>query len=434
MRLNQQRFSFCKILRRLISGFSLFASLAGAMIASCIAVAAPAKQVAAQTAKRPLILVHYMPWFSARPSSEGWGWHWSMNAFDPEKTTDGKRSIASHYYPLIGPYDSGDPTVIEYHLLLMKLAGIDGLIVDWYGLENHFDYRDLHRNSTALLQMAEKLGLRFGICCEDQTIPQLVAANKLPAANRAQHATQEIEWLRKNWFVSPAYLKLDGKPVLLSFGHNGLSDGEWEQVLTATRGPLLYLSEHRRRSTADGAFDWPVPQEGFAALDRFYAQSNGWPVAMPVAFPRFHDIYAEAKVHASWGRIADDGGQTFVRTLRRALQSGAPLVQIATWNDWGEGTIIEPSQAFRYRDLETLQRLRRNTIDPRFSFQPDDLRLIHRLFLLRHKAGQPFQTRRELDKIAQLLAAGSLSKARTALDRLESAPVMKPRRLFKSKP
>ena len=40
----------------------------------------------------------------------------------------GKRQIASHYYPKIGPYASSDPDVIEYHLLLMKYAGVDGVL------------------------------------------------------------------------------------------------------------------------------------------------------------------------------------------------------------------------------------------------------------------------------------------------------------------
>ena len=72
-----------------------------------------------------LILAHYMPWYVAKPHSRAWGWHWTMNHFDPEKIKGGKRQIASHFYPLIGPYDSGDPHVLEYHLLTMKLAGID---------------------------------------------------------------------------------------------------------------------------------------------------------------------------------------------------------------------------------------------------------------------------------------------------------------------
>ena len=80
-----------------------------------------------------LILAHYMPWYEAKPSSQYWGWHWTMNHFNPDEVVSGRRSIASRYYPSIGPYDSGDPQVIQYHLLLMKLSGIDGVIVDWYG-------------------------------------------------------------------------------------------------------------------------------------------------------------------------------------------------------------------------------------------------------------------------------------------------------------
>ena len=58
---------------------------------------------------------------------------------------------------------------------------------------------------------------------------------------------------------------------------------------------------------------------------------------MAVAYPRFHDIYEQAKVHPSWGTIDDNGGKTFALTLERALRSGLPLVQISTWNDWGKG-------------------------------------------------------------------------------------------------
>ena len=38
------------------------------------------------------------------------------------------------------PYDSADPVALEYHVALMKLAGIDGVIVDWYGMDNFNDY------------------------------------------------------------------------------------------------------------------------------------------------------------------------------------------------------------------------------------------------------------------------------------------------------
>jgi hypothetical protein len=345
-----------------------------------------------------------------------------MNAFDPDQIQGGKRSIASHVYPQIGPYDSGDPAVLEYHLLLIALAGFDGIIVDWYGRSSLFDYPALHRNTSALFPVAARIGLKIGICYEDQTIPKLVEAGKLAAGDRVIHAQAELDWLRSHWFAEPTYLKLDGRPVLLSFGTSGLTDEEWAQVLRlplpspppSSPGPI-YLSEHRRRPCASGAFDWPVPQEGIARLDRFARESREWPIAMPVAFPRFHDIYAEAKVHASYGNIPDDNGQTFATTLKRAIASGAPLVQIATWNDWGEGTAIEPSLDFGYRDLEAAQRLRRELVEPAFRPRPDDLRLPHQLYLSRKQQSAHATLKATNDKAARLLAAGQFAAARATL-------------------
>lgn len=380
------------------------------------------KRMIAQTAsrqQRPLLMAHYMPWFEAKPKQSQWGWHWTMNAFNPEQITTGKRQIASQYYPLIGPYDSGDATVIEYHFLLMKLAGIDGVIVDWYGLSNFLDYPALHRNTGALVQNAARFKLQIGICYEDQTIPKLVEAKRIMAEQRISFAAGELQWLRQNWFRLPSYLQINKKPVLLSFGTTGLSDEEWQQVLRTVDTPLLYFSEHRRRNAAVGAFDWPQPQRGLASVDAFYQSAKGETLFIPSAFPRFHDIYKEAKVGDSYGRIEDERGRTFDTTLTRAWNSGAPIVQIATWNDWGEGTMIEPSAEFGYRDLETTQRLRRMR-DGQFRTTADDLRLPYRLWALRQRqAGQPMLLPR-LNTVAGLLTSGKMPQARLALQRIEA--------------
>ena len=193
-----------------------------------------------QTDQSPVLLAHYMPWYTARPFSDHWGWHWTMNHFDPTQIINGQPRIASKYQPLIGPYDSGDPDVLEYHLLLMKLAGIDGVIVDWYGLTDFQDYALLHTNTTRLLQQCERLRMKFVICYEDQTIPALVEAGRITANNRIAHAVAEINWLAQYWFRSGSYLKLDDKPVLLSFGHTGLTATEWSQCLQQLTKPVSY--------------------------------------------------------------------------------------------------------------------------------------------------------------------------------------------------
>ncbi len=362
-----------------------------------------------------LVLAHYMPWFAARPVSPSWGWHWTMNHFDPEKQKDGKREIASHFHPLIGPYDSSDVDVIEYHLLVMKLAGIDGVIVDWYGLTDFRDYAALHRNTTRLLEQCERLKMKFVICYEDQTIPALVEGKKLQPGERVAHATREIEWLGKYWFKSPSYVSLDGRPVLLSFGQTGLTDEEWSLCLKQAAVEVTYFSQHHRRSAAVGAFDWPVPSEGMKAFERFEKSSRQWKSAIPVAFPRFVDIYAQAQVGPSYGQINDDDGKPFRRMLELGLKSKAPLVQLATWNDWGEGTQIEPSHEFGYRDLETVQNLRVNS-----SGQPVaaaiDLRLPIQLLEQRRNAKDAGDVNaRRLDEISALIVSGQLSAARSLL-------------------
>ncbi|WP_205678823.1 glycoside hydrolase family 71/99-like protein [Aquisphaera insulae] len=397
------------------------------LLAGIGAPAIAAEDPAKAEVKETLILAHYMPWFVAKPASPVWGWHWTMNAFDPERVdpATGRRQIASHFHPLIGPYDSGDPAVIEYHLLLMKLAGIDGIVVDWYGLSDLNDYSIIHRNTAAILAAAERIGLKLAICYEDQTIPRLVEAGRLAQGDRVKHAREMLAWLGEHWFRSPEYLRWNGRPVLLSFGRDGLSDREWQEVLPEVGAPV-YLSEHRRRPRAEGGFDWPVPKEGIAAFDRFREESAAWPVRMPAAFVRFKDIYAEAKVHASYGELPDRGGSMLASTLGEALAGRPPFVQVATWNDWGEGTQVEPSAEVGFRDLETIQRLRRERIDRAFAPRGEDLRLALRLYHLRGiQAARP-ELRAKLDEAAVDLANGRIATSREILGRLESAALSPP--------
>ena len=78
--------------------------------------------------------MHYMAWFETNESSADhkWGYHWTMANKNPNNVdATGRREIASYYYPLIGPYDSGDKEVIENHVLMMKYAGIDGVLIEF---------------------------------------------------------------------------------------------------------------------------------------------------------------------------------------------------------------------------------------------------------------------------------------------------------------
>ena len=107
---------------------------------------------------------------------------------------------------------------------------------------------------------------------------------------------------------------------------------------------------------------------------------KGESIIAPV-FPKFHDIYQQAGVHKSYGYLDDQGGKTFEQTLEMAWQSNSELIQVATWNDYGEGTMIEPTKEFAYRYLESIQR--RFRADKKFTHTPRDLRLPVILYQLR---------------------------------------------------
>ena len=64
----------------------------------------------------------------------------------------------------------------------MKLAGIDGVIVDWYGSADFLDYGLNNQATVRLFQFTRKAGLKFSICYEDQTLQHMIDGNFLAAA------------------------------------------------------------------------------------------------------------------------------------------------------------------------------------------------------------------------------------------------------------
>ena len=398
------------------------ARLAAAAPKTSGAPAVPKVSAVPAAPSKPLLMAHYMPWYSSKEGSGQWGWHWTMNHFKPDAIdSKGRRPAASQYRPLIGLYDSGDADALQCQVMLMKLSGIDGVIIDWYGKDEFLDYGINHRNTQKLIPYLQQAGLRFALCYEDQTIPKEIAGKVFPAENAVAHTQELMRWVEKNFFANPAYVKIGDRPVFLTFGEPYFKDAQWNEVFSVLKTKPLYFTEHgiRAETAAIGAFDWPIPRGGTAKAlaDQvaFNARAKSWPLFVAAAFPRFHDIYVEAGVHESWGKIEDQAGRTYTETLSGSLGSGASIVQLVTWNDWGEGTQIEPSVEFGYRDLEATQKLRKQHIEPSFSQNAKDLRLPVEWYLLKKKnAANPAATKK-LATFFPLMAAGRIKEARALL-------------------
>ena len=372
---------------------------------------------------RPLFMAHYMPWYQTQEVSGYWGWHWKMDHFDPKQVdADGYPQIASHYMPLTGPYDSKDPAVLEYQVLLMKLSGIDGVIVDWYGSTNQNDYGVINQSTVRLFEAVKKAGLLFAVCYEDQTVKILVESHKLDAVNVYTQGQADMAYLEANWFQDEAYLKTPDGPVLFNFGPQYFINGpDWETLFQglAARPVLVTLDQHYVPGAA-ATFPWPpmwasqngvLSQAGVESyLDSFYLKAANYKYKVAGAFPGFQDIYQEAGVSPSYGYLDAQDGETFKLTLQKAIEQSPDVIQLITWNDYGEGTIIEPTIQFEYRYLEMVQEARTQIDSSDMGYTQADMRLPLTLFQLRKKYPDG-KIQARLDEAFQRMIAGDMDLA-----------------------
>ena len=338
---------------------------------------------AIRTDKDPQVLVHYMPWFQAPPVSDGYGFHWHQGGakFDPYQVlSNGQLNIASHYYPLTGPYDTRDKNILEYQAALMKVSGIDGVIFDWYGIENALDYKEIQESTLEVIKVLKKAGLKYAICYEDQSIGKMIEAGNFEKEQALDYGKKVFAFMEKNWFHDDAYLKYEGRPVVYTFGPQYFFYKEqWDELFAqCSARPYFITLEGHSEGFADGSYNWfnmngkkTIPQV-VSQLNNFYQRQNEKPFLTATVYSGFHDIYAESG-GKSYGYLNDYEGRTFNLTLDAALKSYPDVIQVATWNDYGEGTIIEPTVQNGYRELEALQKMQKK-FDSDFPYSELDLR------------------------------------------------------------
>ncbi len=362
--------------------------------------------------------MHYMPWFETPETSDNrrWGLHWTManqnpNIVDP---ATGKRQIAAHYYPLIGPYASSDPAVIEYHLLLLKYAGVDGVLVDFYGNGGN-DLPLLLRNTNALVPRTADVGLTFGVVFEDQFAATL------------NDAKANMQYVGTNYFSRPNYIKVKDKPLVLTFGPQKYqTPADWTQILGVLPTPPTFLTlwyeSAEAGANAAGEYNW-IYSDFLTGLRNFY--QNRVPTlatAGGVAYPGFNTFYAQG----GWGGptfvIPHNNGQTLTQTLdlARQYQSRLSFVQLATFNDFGEGTMLEPTREFGFAALEQIQAF------TGVSFTVSELQLVYRLYNLRKFHAGSASAQATLDQAFQKLIALEVPAATTLLNSLAQPTPTRP--------
>ena len=249
-------------------------------------------------------------------------------------------------------YSSHDPEVLRSQMRKAKDMGISAFVVDWYG-----DREPFIDQSYALMQgIAAKNKFQIAMMYEE--------------ANQEEGATDEAIadfTMFHDTYLSPsapgrkAYLTYEGRPVIFVFPNGNHTD--WAKVRTAVNtwdpAPLL-IQENLpgpHPDAFDGFYPWINPGPlGWAAdgsnwgdryLADFYknmAEKYSDKIVVAGVWPKLDDH------KASWSlnrHISARCGQTYSDTFdlwRKFFPPGQtiPFVMIETWNDYEEGSEIEP--------------------------------------------------------------------------------------------
>lgn len=366
------------------------------------------------------VYMHYMPWFDSPNFNTNWGIHWTMANKNPNVIVDeitGEREIASHYYPLIGPYDSQDPNVIEYHLLLMKYSGIDGILINWYGkVGTNGDINLLLENSNAIVAASEVLNIDFSVIMEDRFVGN---ENGL---NPVDYVYINIEYLKNNYFLKNNFIRTSsGKPFFGIFGPININDeASWNYAMTAADEDVvflpLYWDKYKVGRNAGGGYDWVI-ESGVSGINHFYnSVASSLDYAMGCAYPGFKDFYAEGEWGNNYFYLNHNDGELLNQTLDLAIENKTSIdaLQLVTWNDFGEGTMFEPTYEYGFKMLTNLQE------KLGVSYSEYELQQIYRLFDLRKRYSSDSSIQNILNQTRDYFINYQVSDAVALMDNIES--------------
>jgi hypothetical protein len=389
-----------------------------------LALSAAAQPGAVDKSNPQKVYMHYMPWFETPATLGGtnWGYHWKFNNKNPNVVdANGRRQIASHYYPKIGPYASRDPHVIEYHLLLMKYAGVDGVLIDWYGVQGtNGDINHLLTSSNAIVEQIDDFGLKFAVVLEDR-FSTVSSGNLTPDIEKGK---ANVRYLRDNYFNNPQYIRqnADADPLLGVFGPIRFQTAaQWTQILAEAGEPVdfltLWYEKNDAGANADGEYAWIYQDAGRTHLqhqsDFYQHRAPTLGTAGGAAYPGFNDYYQEGGTGTSIGfEIPHNDGATLDATLQLAATNAAKIdfLQLATWNDFGEGTMFEPTVETGF---DYLVRLQQHTGVP---FGQGELELAFQLFRARKAYADNAAVQAQLDEASAHLAGLEVDAARAILN------------------
>lgn len=295
--------------------------------------------------------------------------------------------------PLLGFYDDSLPEVNDWHIKWALEAGITWFAFDWYW--NAGEKRLSRSLERGFLDAGNAPLMNFCIHWCNHGLDW-----RQPLDFSGGALVGMIEYCAENYFTRANYLKIDGRPVFMIWdsaavfrangGPQAFADTVLPQLNAVCRrrglGDLFLVHVHNApdRLVAVGVGD-AITGYSYSYL------TTGTPFMLPgsapysemvEALPAYWDRVRERaglpyliSTQAGWddtpraishGNAAnrwvrtDNAPELFEQTLRDAKARALPefpFVLIEAWNEWGEGSYIEPGKRYGFRQLEAVRRV-----------------------------------------------------------------------------
>jgi glycoprotein endo-alpha-1,2-mannosidase len=308
----------------------------------------------------------YYPWYG-NPKTDGKYSNWNHPVAvrrGPPRRFPGGDDIGANFYPALGCYSVNDAATLDIHMRQLRRARVGVISVSWWGKNSYTD-----RALPLLFRIAAKHGIQVNFHIE----PHLG-----PGGRNATKVRQAIVYLLDAYGQSPALYRepLRGnRPMFYIYDSYLTSAEEWATVLApdgeqTIRGTPydsvvigLWVKEDERRFFLDGHFDGCYT---YFASDGFTYGSTLAHWSDLAAWARTHGKlfvpcvapgYIDTRIRPWNGRNTRgrEEGAYYDREFLAAIEAKPDLIGITSFNEWHEGTQIEPAVTkavgdFRYED------------------------------------------------------------------------------------
>lgn len=275
----------------------------------------------------PEVAVFFYPWYARQDRDGDWR-HWEANGHVPPV------DIAANFYPVRGPYSSGDPAILNAQMAEIKRAGIDVVVSSWWGKGSYED--------TVLPQVAAAAsanGLRLAILHEPYVGRSVASVEQDVAYLRSRFDVRELYLFDIQRFSATSWAAARdrmGDVRLLGQSNN----------LTAVRSGAF--AEYAVASRFDGIFTYDPVRYG---PDDFAGVCASARQARLACAPSVAPGYVASRTKPSDLRVvARDSGARYDAQWLGAMASGADAISITSYNEWHEGSQIEPATPYCFPD------------------------------------------------------------------------------------